>query len=143
MSTYYKPYYQLIPCKLSKTMQNMATYHWADNCYTIPQFNLNFKKIKKIKLQHFILTLFLRYSSIARNAESVSFTKINSLFSLKFPCDDKPYWTPAISAAISVLTLALRNQLTLRGQNKICILLTSINYIFSTKINYHKFFKSN
>lgn len=48
------------------------------------------------------LTRFLRKSSMARCAESVSFTKISDLFSWKLLCDDKPYWTPATSAAISL-----------------------------------------
>lgn len=37
------------------------------------------------------LTLVLRYSSMALNDESVSFTKTSDLFSLDRPCEERPY----------------------------------------------------
>lgn len=60
------------------------------------------------------LTWFFKYSSIARRAESVNFTNIKSLFSPKFCWDDKPYLTPGQSAAISINSVELCNQLTNR-----------------------------
>lgn len=49
---------------------------------------------------------------MVRRAESVSLTKIKSLFSPKLSCDDRPYWTPGQSAAISAYSVALRHQAT-------------------------------
>lgn len=46
------------------------------------------------------LTLILRYSSMALNDESVSFTKTSDLFSLERPCAERPYWTPSARTAI-------------------------------------------
>lgn len=48
-----------------------------------------------------LLTRLRKKSSMARCAESVSLTKMRDLFSWKLACEDKPYWTPATSAAIS------------------------------------------
>lgn len=59
----------------------------------------NVKRKKKAPRE--TLTLFLRYSLMARCAESVSLTNIRDLRSSKLPCDDKPYWTSGTSAISS------------------------------------------
>lgn len=59
-----------------------------------------------------LLTWFFWYSSIARYAESVNFTKINSLFSLLRQLCDSPYEMPVQRAAILLNKTTTKKDLT-------------------------------